>query len=126
MVPTDQSTNPPAKKTPATPIVGTGSKQAGSQKPTSQPAAKAKPKKNVPHQPEPIGYWELPDAIRAGIPEIKFNVLVYANKPADRFVLIKGQRLREGDSLQPVLLVKEIRRDGVIFSYRLYRFLVER
>jgi general secretion pathway protein B len=83
-------------------------------------------KKRRPQQPAPISYWELPDAIRASVPEIKFSVLVYAKEPADRFVLINGQRLAEGDSPLPGLVVKEIRRDGVIFSYRLYQFLVER
>lgn len=79
-----------------------------------------------PGEPAPIGYWELPDSIRTDVPEIKFSVLVYAANPADRFVLVNGQRLGEGDSLKPGLLVKEIRRDGVVFSYRLYQFLVER
>ncbi len=79
-----------------------------------------------PHIPEPIGYWELPDAIRAEVPEIRFSVLVYDNDPARRFVLVDGQRLGEGDSAQPGLVVQEIRRDGVIFSYRLYKFLVKR
>lgn len=84
------------------------------------------PEKYHPGDPAPIGYWDLPDAVRADIPEIKFSVLVYAANPADRFVLINGQRLEEGDTAQPGLKVSEIRRDGVIFSYRLYQFLVER
>ena len=79
-----------------------------------------------PGDPAPISYWELPDAVRADVPEIKFSVLVYATDPADRFVLINGQRLGQGDSIQPGLEVREIRRDGVVFSYRLYQFLVER
>jgi general secretion pathway protein B len=79
-----------------------------------------------PGEPGPIGYWDLPDAVRSEVPEIKFSVLVYAADPADRFVLINGQRLREGESARPGLVVKEIRRDGVVFSYRLYQFLVER
>lgn len=78
------------------------------------------------HEPAPIGYWELPDAVRADVPDIKFSVLVYATDPANRFVLVNGQRLSEGDSSQPGLVVEEIRLDGVIFSYRLYRFLVEK
>ena len=82
--------------------------------------------KNESREPAPISYWELPDAIRADIPEIKFSVLVFSKKPADRFVLVNGQRLTEGDSPQSGLVVKEIRRDGVVFSYRLYQFLVER
>jgi general secretion pathway protein B len=79
-----------------------------------------------PGEPAPIGYWELPDSIRAEVPEIKFSVLVYAADPADRFVLVNGERLEEGGSAQTGLVVKEIRRDGVVFSYRLYQFLVER
>lgn len=78
------------------------------------------------HEPAPISYWELPDAIRADVPEIKFSVLVYASHPEDRFVLINGQRLGEGDSSQPGLVVEEIRREGIVFSYKLYKFLVER
>lgn len=77
-------------------------------------------------RPEPISYWELPDSIRADVPEIKFSVLVYASEPADRFVLVNGQRLAQGDSYQQGLVVEEIRRDGVIFSYRLYKFLIQR
>jgi general secretion pathway protein B len=60
------------------------------------------------------------------VPEIKFSVLVYAKDPADRFVLINGERMEEGDSPMSGLVVEEIRREGVLFSYRLYRFLVER
>ena len=74
----------------------------------------------------PISYWELPDTVRADVPEMRFSVLVYANRPAERFVLINGKRLQEGDSYRQGLVVKEIRRDGVVFSYRLYQFLVER
>lgn len=79
-----------------------------------------------PGEPAPLGYWDLPDAVRAEVPVIKFSVLVYAADPADRFVLINGQRLAEGDSAKPGLVVEEIQRDGVLFSYRLYRFLVKR
>jgi general secretion pathway protein B len=103
-----------------------GDRQSVSQTSTSSAPVPATPKPNVPHKPEPIGYWELPDAVRSEVPEIKFSVLVYAKNPEDRFVLVNGQRLGEGDSVQSGLLVQEIRRDGVVFSYRLYQFLVER
>ena len=92
---------------------------------TGQPTETAAEPYN-PGEPAPIGYWDLPDSIRALVPEIKFSVLVYAKDPADRFVLINGERMEEGDSPQSGLVVEEIRRDGVLFSYRLYRFLVER
>jgi general secretion pathway protein B len=91
----------------------------------SQPAETAA-KQYHPGEPAPIGYWDLPESVRSQVPEFKFSVLVFSKNPADRFVLINGQRLEEGDSPQAGIVVEEIRRDGVIFSYRLYRFLVER
>jgi general secretion pathway protein B len=97
------------------------SRTAGSDKTTAVVAEKQSAPKTT-----PISYWELPDGIRADVPEIKFSVLVFANNPADRFVLINGQRLGEGDSPQPELMIEEIRLDGVVFSYNLYQFLVER
>ena len=107
---------------PQPPVAAGADRQVGSgpaKKPSGTGGVGAK-------QPQPISYWELPDAIRADVPEIKFSVLVYAIEPADRFVLVNGQRLVEGDSYGQGLVVEEIRRDGVVFSYRLYRFLVER
>ncbi len=140
--PETQATSTPATSTPATsqastvnpgttglnttgpqpPVAAGADRQVGSgpaKKPSGTGGVGAK-------QPQPISYWELPDAIRADVPEIKFSVLVYAIEPADRFVLVNGQRLVEGDSYGQGLVVEEIRRDGVVFSYRLYRFLVER
>jgi len=100
-------------------------KQAA-KKPAAAKATTANPGKSRPHIPAPISYWELPDAIREIVPEMKFTVLVYARDPADRFVLIDGQRYRQGERVQPDLFVREIRRKGVVFKYRLYKFLVER
>jgi general secretion pathway protein B len=136
------TTSTPATSTPATNLAGTvnpsttGLSTTGSQPPVvagaerlvgSGPAKEPSGTGGVRvKQPQPISYWELPDAIRAEVPEIKFSVLVYANEPADRFVLVNGQRLVEGDSYGQGLVVEEIRRDGVVFSYLLYRFLVER
>ncbi len=77
-------------------------------------------------EPQPISYWELPESVRSELPGLRVSVLVYANKPADRFILLNGKRQAEGDSYFPGLVVEEIRLDGVVFSYRLYRFLIRR
>jgi len=116
-----ESFRPEPEKSVEKPKPPTANRKAASDKPKA--AAQDRQRSN---EPAPISYWELPDAIRADVPEIKFSVLVFAKNPADRFVLINGQRLGEGDSPQSGLVVKEIRRDGVVFSYRLYQFLVER
>ena len=78
-----------------------------------------------PHIAEPISYWELPQGVRDNLLEIKITVLVYADKPDDRFLLTNGQRMAEKDELENGLVLDEIRRDGAIFLYRKYRFLVK-
>lgn len=84
-----------------------------------------KPSRVKPHVAEPISYWELPQGVRDNLPEIKISVLVYAERPDDRFLLTNGQRVAEKDELQSGLVLDEIRRDGAIFVYRNYRFLVK-
>ncbi len=79
----------------------------------------------APHIAEPISYWELPQGVRDTLPEIKITVLVYAEEPSDRFLLSNGQRLVEKDELDGGLVLDEIRRDGAVFKYRKYRFLVK-
>jgi hypothetical protein len=78
-----------------------------------------------PHVSEPISYWELPQGIRDNLPEIKITVLVYSDKPDERFLLTNGQRMAEKDELENGVVLDEIRRDGAVFLYRKYRFLVK-
>lgn len=78
-----------------------------------------------PHIAEPISFWALPQGVRDALPEIRITVLVYAEEPADRFLLSNGQRLVEKDELDSGLVLEEIRRDGAVFTYRKYRFLVK-
>jgi len=74
---------------------------------------------------EPISYWALPQGIRDSLPELRITVLVYSESPQDRFVLVGGQRLVEKDQYQEGIVLEEIRREGAVFLYRNYRFLVE-
>lgn len=74
---------------------------------------------------EPISFWELPQGIRDDLPEMRITVLVYAESPEDRFLLMGGQRMVEKDEYQEGVVLEEIRRDGAVFLYRKYRFLVK-
>ena len=47
--------------------------------------------------PPMLTYWQLPQGIRDNMPDMKISVLVYAAKPEERFILMEGKRLREGD-----------------------------
>jgi general secretion pathway protein B len=74
---------------------------------------------------EPITYWELPQGVRDSLPELRISVLVYAEQPQDRFLLVSGQRMVEKDEYEGGVVLDEIRRDGAVFLYRKYRFLVK-
>jgi hypothetical protein len=93
-----------------------------------EPAPQPKPESEPYQPPKPslITYWQLPATVRGELPEFRISVLVYAERAEDRFILLNGKRLMEGDSYMSGLVMDEIRRDGAVFSYRLYRFLVAR
>jgi general secretion pathway protein B len=48
---------------------------------------------------------------------------VYSGKPKDRLVGINDRMLREGASLGPDLVLEQITPDGMVLSYKGYRFL---
>jgi hypothetical protein len=74
--------------------------------------------------PGPINYWEVPGSVRDQLTEMRISVMVFAERPEDRFILMNGRRWVEGEEPQPGLRLEEIRRDGAVFTFRRYRFLV--
>lgn len=91
----------------------------------SEGQAQPRQSRAEPHVPEPISYWELPQGVRDDLPEMRITVLVYAERPQDRFLLVSGQRMVEKDQLEGGVVLEEIRRDGAVFQYRTYRFLLK-
>ena len=73
---------------------------------------------------DPLSYWVLPQSIRNTLPEFKIMVLVFSDTPEERFILMNGERMREQDSVEDGVILDEIRRDGAVFTYRQYRFMV--
>lgn len=118
-----------AESTPADPVPDeqAGLEEAVPEEPAPQLAdTGAEKRKHVePHVAEPISYWELPQGVRDNLPEIKITVLVYAERPEDRFLLTNGQRVVEKDEMEGGLVLEEIRKEGAVFLYRNYRFLVK-
>lgn len=47
----------------------------------------------------------------------------YSSIPANRMVSVNSMMLHEGESLMPGLRLEQITVDGMIFSYKGYRFL---
>ena len=73
-------------------------------------------------QRKPMASSDLPSSIRKTLPAISVAVHAYSNAPRDRLVSINGRMLREGDILAPDLKLEQITPDGMIFTYRGYRF----
>jgi general secretion pathway protein B len=96
--------------------------QAGSESPAAEPAH-AEPPAAEPANGESVGTLsDLPPSIRDELPKIRITVHAYSSKRASRLVGYENRILREGDSLVPGLKIEEITPDGMILSYKGYRF----
>ena len=73
----------------------------------------------------PTLIWALPYAQRRGIPELKLSMHVFAGEPANRFVIINGNRQVEGDEFEGLKLI-EIRNDGIVLEHEGLRFVYPR
>ena len=65
---------------------------------------------------------ELPLAIQQELPALKIQLHSYSNKSVNSIVSINSRMLKEGESLAPGLKLEKITPDGVILSYKGYRF----
>jgi general secretion pathway protein B len=104
--------------------------QAQQQQQQAQPSQPAEPPAEPSRQSnEPaenfIRPWELPQARRAEFPELSLTVHFYAERAAERFVLINGERYREGQRVGPGATLVEIRKRGAVVEFGSYRVLIE-
>ena len=76
--------------------------------------------------PDAPMYYELSYNIRKDLPAIVLSMHVYAADPAQRFVVINGDRYAEGDTVKDDLTLKQILPDGVLLEFRGQRFLYPR
>jgi general secretion pathway protein B len=65
---------------------------------------------------------QLPSEIQQAIPKLAVGMHMYSDRPSNRLVSINNRPLHEGDELSAGLKLVEIRSDGVVFSYKGYRF----
>lgn len=69
---------------------------------------------------------ELTGDERSYLPALKLTMHVYAEDPAQRFVILDGRRLREGDRAADGVALEAIRRDGLVLSVNGRRVLLAR
>ena len=84
----------------------------------------------APPQAETAAYLPGLEALaatdRSALPPLKLSMHVYADTPAQRFVILDGQRLGEGASPANGVVLEEIRRDGLVLSVNGQRLLLAR
>lgn len=101
--------------------------------PKSTAAAQVEPDKMVEKKPEAVAenksipfLFELPAEFRHTVPELKINVFVYSQQPAQRFVMIDMVKYNVGDRIKESILLKEIRSDSFVVEYNNRTFRIKR
>lgn len=88
-------------------------------------AVAATPKKTaVPAAPvvEVVAFSDLPISVQQEIPPLSITAHAYSPVVRDRLIGINDRVLREGEQVTPSLLLEQITPDGMIMSYKGYRF----
>jgi general secretion pathway protein B len=74
------------------------------------------------HEQNATVITELPLSIQQEIPVMTVQIHAYSNIPMNRSVCINFRTLHEGEYMAPGLRLEQITPDGMIFSYKGYRF----
>lgn len=69
---------------------------------------------------------ELPREFQRNMPTLAINVYVYADDPADRFVIVNMGKYRTGQRIMDGPLIEAIESDSLILSYQGKKFRLER
>lgn len=97
-----------------------------------EPIVAPRPVAIVPLEPKPERAndipWlrEMPFEFRQTVPKMNINVFVYANDPAERFVLIDMVKYKPGQDTKDGVGIVEIKQDGLVLRYDSRIFKIER
>lgn len=106
----------PAASVPvASPPLATPATATPLERPSPPPAAT--PPVPPPASDQPIALADLDPATRNQLPPLKLSMHLWNEAPSGRFVILDGQRLKEGDVLGEVV-VERITRDGAVLVWR--------
>lgn len=119
-VPADNTTLPVPDRTPesaSVPPTLPEPSNAPSQTPSTSPIA-------PPAVDQPLALADLDPAMRKQLPPLKLSMHLWNETASQRFVILDGQRLKEGDALGEIV-VERISRDGAVLSWRGSRLKIE-
>jgi len=121
--------SPPAPMAQAAPSASIAEPRASVPKPMpAVQAAQAPAKPAIASQSEPaqearvMTLGELPASIVQELPAMQISLHLHSTKAANRFVSINNQMLQEGAYAAPGLKLEQITPEGMVFSYKGYRF----
>lgn len=131
--------SPAALPTPASvaPVTAISAEKLSERPPAPRVAAAAPPAANTatsaaeaPRQTQtgqrsdhgPVNAGALPSALQREVPKISISGYSHSADWEDRMAVINDRAVREGDEIAGGLKVEEIAPNGVVFSYKGYRF----
>lgn len=92
--------------------------------PPSAPQVPPTPTIAPPANDQPLALADLDPAMRKQLPPLKLSMHLWNETASQRFVILDGQRLKEGDALGEIV-VERISRDGAVLSWRGSRLKIE-
>lgn len=107
----------PAAALPTEPVKKAKAAAKSPTKTAKAPRAEAAPEAPL------VGFGELPVAVQEEIPKLRIAAHAYSNDPGNRLVSIDDRVLHEGDEVAPGLKLERITPEGMIMTYKGYRFL---
>lgn len=93
--------------------------------PQAHPEIAPQPASAAPRLDMPT-YYDLPFATRKSLPQLSMSMHVYTADSKQRFVILDGTRMAEGDTTSDSLTLREIRPDGVVLEFQGQRFFFPR
>ncbi|MBI5074961.1 MAG: general secretion pathway protein GspB [Nitrospirae bacterium] len=114
-------------KTPVVPVEQTpiSSKEQGAVSEPAQTEPKGETPAELPVRDKLYKFSELPPSVRDSLKKFfSITAYMYSSIPAERMVRINDHMMREGQVLDPGIRIEEITVDGVILSYKKFRFFV--
>ncbi len=114
-------------KTPAIPAehmqINSNEQREGSEPTRTEPKGETPPEPPV--REKLYKFSELPPTVRESLRKFfSITAYMYSSIPSERMVRINDHMMREGQEVDPGIRIEEITADGVILSYKKFRFFV--
>ncbi len=96
--------------------------------PETRPRVRTQPEAapaSAPQEPRTYRLSELPDNIRQELPSLSLGGVMYSGQASHRMVVVNGQVFREGDTLAPNVVLRQIKLKEAILEFKGYRYGVK-